>query len=239
MSILESAAVPVLAAAAVAVLLVGHRGVWRYSRTAVTIAHEGGHALVAVLTGRRLSGIRLHSDTSGVTVSVGRPSGPGMVCTALAGYLAPSVVGVAAAGAVAADQSPALLWAVVALLLVTLLYVRNLFGGAAILLSGALVGLVAWYGGPQLRPAFGAVLAWFLLLGGLRAVYELAGGRRRQARRDPYRLDSDADQLGRLTGLPAGLWIGVFVLVAFASLLLGGWLLLGAPRPDDLLAALT
>ena len=40
-------------------------GVWRVSRNAITIAHEGGHGLIALLTGRRLDGIRLHSDTSG------------------------------------------------------------------------------------------------------------------------------------------------------------------------------
>ena len=39
-------------------------GVWRLSRNAITIAHEGGHGLIALLTGRRLDGIRLHSDTS-------------------------------------------------------------------------------------------------------------------------------------------------------------------------------
>jgi Peptidase M50B-like len=55
---------------------------WQLARNAITIAHEGGHALVSVLTGRRLEGIRLHSDTSGETVSRGRGSGPGMVLTA-------------------------------------------------------------------------------------------------------------------------------------------------------------
>ena len=89
-----------LAAAAVALLVVGQRGLWRISRTAVTIAHEGGHAFVAVLTGRRLSGIRLHSDTSGLTVSVGRPTGPGMVLTGFAGYVAPSLLGLGVAGMV-------------------------------------------------------------------------------------------------------------------------------------------
>ncbi|MDT7621592.1 MAG: hypothetical protein QOF99_2493, partial [Pseudonocardiales bacterium] len=79
--------VPLLAPV-VALLVVGHGGLWRIARTVVTIAHEGGHAMIAVLTGRRLAGIRLHSDTSGVTVSVGRTTGPGMVLTALAGYLA-------------------------------------------------------------------------------------------------------------------------------------------------------
>ena len=39
----------VIALAAVAV-----RGPWRVLRNVVTIAHEGGHALVALLTGRKL-----------------------------------------------------------------------------------------------------------------------------------------------------------------------------------------
>ncbi len=55
-----------LAAAIVAVLV---PALWRFTRTVITITHEGGHALMAVVTGRRLRGIRLHSDTSGLTVA--------------------------------------------------------------------------------------------------------------------------------------------------------------------------
>lgn len=48
--------------------------VWRVTRHVVTVVHEGGHGVVALLVGRRLSGIRLHSDSSGLTVSrAGRP----------------------------------------------------------------------------------------------------------------------------------------------------------------------
>ena len=65
--------------AAVAVVV---DGVWRWARGVVTIAHEAGHAVAALATGRRLTGIKLHSDTSGLTLSVGRPAGPGMVVTA-------------------------------------------------------------------------------------------------------------------------------------------------------------
>jgi hypothetical protein len=217
---------PLLAPIA-ALLVVGPRGLWRVSRTVVTIAHEGGHALVAVLTGRRLSGIRLHSDTSGVTVSVGRPSGPGMVFTALAGYLAPSLLGVGAAGLVTLGWTRPLLWLAVALLVITLLYVRNWFGGLAVVLTGALVGVVAWYGSPPAQHAFCAVVAWFLLFGGLRAVHELGRGRRWQVRRRDYPLDSDADQLARLTGLPPGLWVGLFALIGLGAVALGGWWLVG------------
>lgn len=210
--------------AALALFAVARHAVWRITRIVVTIGHEGGHALVAVLTGRRLSGIRLHSDSSGVTVSAGRPTGPGMVLTAMAGFLAPSLLGLLAAGLVTAALSRVLLWAVVGLLVVTLAYVRNLYGGMALLVTGALVGAVAWYGETEVQLAFCSATAWFLLLGGLRASWELRRGRSRQPR---GRVDSDADQLARLTGVPATGWVGLFVVVGVLALALGGWWLVG------------
>ncbi|MCB2019793.1 MAG: M50 family metallopeptidase, partial [Burkholderiaceae bacterium] len=69
---------------------------WQVSRHVVTIAHEGSHGVAALLSGRRLAGIRLHSDTSGLTVSKGRPTGPGMVVTAFAGYVGPALLGLGA-----------------------------------------------------------------------------------------------------------------------------------------------
>ncbi len=57
--------------------------VWRTVRMLVTVCHEAGHAVAATLAGRSLTGIRLHSDTSGVTLSKGKPAGAGMVFTAI------------------------------------------------------------------------------------------------------------------------------------------------------------
>ena len=51
---------------------------WRLARHVVTIAHEGAHGVAAMLCGRRLGGIRLHADGSGLTVSSGRAAGPGV-----------------------------------------------------------------------------------------------------------------------------------------------------------------
>ena len=63
------------------------------TRIAITIAHESGHAAASLLSGRRLEGIRLHADTSGETVSRGRRNRPGIIVTALAGYLTPPLLG--------------------------------------------------------------------------------------------------------------------------------------------------
>lgn len=87
--LLDSGNVLTLVIGLLALVLVNYGTSWRLLRNVVTIAHEGGHALVALLSGRKLNGIRLHSDTSGLTVSTGRASGPGMVFTLFAGY--PSV----------------------------------------------------------------------------------------------------------------------------------------------------
>jgi hypothetical protein len=73
------------------------------------------------------------------------------------------------------------------------------------------------------QSAFGYCAAWFLLLGGVRPVAELWRSRSR-ARRSG-RGASDADQLARLTGVPGGVWVGLFWLVALAALVLGARLL--------------
>ena len=86
----------------VALVVVLNTRVWRLAGKVITIAHEGGHALVSVLSGRRLDGIRLHSDSSGVTYSRGKRSGPGLVLTAAAGYVMPSLLGAGAAWLLAA-----------------------------------------------------------------------------------------------------------------------------------------
>ncbi|MFI6443140.1 M50 family metallopeptidase [Kitasatospora sp. NPDC050543] len=214
-----------LGAAAVALLVVLPHPVWRLSRNVVTIAHEGGHGLVALLTGRRLSGIRLHSDTSGLTVSSGRPTGPGMILTAAAGYTAPSLLGLGGAALLAAGHITALLWISIALLAAMLIMIRNAFGLLSVVVTGAAFFLISWYGGSELQAAFAYLGVWFLLLGGVRPVAELQRKRRHGGARD-----SDADQLARLTGIGALVWVTVFLLVAIVSLLLGAsWLLTPVP----------
>lgn len=199
--------------------------VWRLARTVVTIAHEGGHALVALLVGRRLQGVRLHSDTSGVTLSRGRPTGPGMVATGLAGYLAPSLVGLAFAALLAAGRVTALLWISVALLAGMLVLVRNAYGVAAILLTGLGVFAVSWFAADRVQAVFALFFTWFLLLAGVRPIAEL-----QRLRRRGYGRNSDADQLARLTGVPGGVWVLLFGLTALAALAVAGYWLL--PWPD-------
>jgi hypothetical protein len=205
----------VLVTGLVALAIVAHHGAWRVSRGAVTIAHEGGHAVVALLTGRTLNGIRLHSDTSGVTLSTGRPTGPGMVATAAAGYVAPSLLGLAAAAVLVAGHVTAVLTASLVFLAGMLVAVRNAYGTVSILVTGALVAAAAWVAPVGIQAAFAYTETWFLLLGGVRPIYELA--RRRRQRRAPW---SDADQLARLTRVGATAWVVAFGVVSLGALVL-------------------
>ncbi len=209
----------VVATAVIAAALVLMPGVWPVARHVVTVAHEAGHAVVAVLTGRRLTGIRLHSDTSGLTLSRGRPRGPGMVLMLLAGYPGPAVLGLAAAALLAGGHAVALLWALLVVLAAMLLSVRNLFGLWVLLVFGAGVAAVTGWAAPTAQSAVAYTLTWFWLLAAPRTVLELAGTRRRSGR------TSDADQLAAVTHVPALLWVLVFLAVSLGALVAGAALL--------------
>jgi hypothetical protein len=211
--------------AAVALAVVLWSPTWRVARHAITIAHEGFHGVAAVGTGRSLRGIRLHSDTSGLTLSRGRPRGLGMVLTLLAGYPGPALAGLGSAWLLHRGYPLAMLWLVVALLCLLLLQIRNLFGLWSVAVSAAVLVAVSWWAPADVRGAVAATVAWFLLLGSVRPVLELQRSRRRGAART-----SDADQLAALTHLPGLVWVGVFLVLCLAALAIGGFWLLGGPR---------
>jgi len=205
-----------------ALVVVLNTGSWRLAGKVITIAHEGGHALVSVLSGRRLEGIRLHADSSGVTYSRGRRHGPGLVITAAAGYVTPSLLGAGAAALLAARHQTVLLWLALVLLAVTFLAIRNAFGALAVLATAGGVYAVSYFASAAVQAGFAYLAAWFLLLGGMRPALELAHRRRRGSRAGV----SDADQLARLTGVSRGVWVAAFILVCTAALALGVGLLI-------------
>jgi len=204
------------AAAALAVLM---PQVWPLARHVITAVHEGSHATVAVLTGRRLAGIRLHSDTSGLTVSVGRPRGPGMAATAAAGYLGPGLVGLGAAWVTSRGHAVAVLWILLVLLAAMLVQIRNWFGLWSVLVIGSCLVAITWWASPAWQSIAAYTITWFLLLGAPRPVVEL--GLRASA-------GSDAALLARLTHVPALLWVLLFGAVTLGAAALGASLLLAA-----------
>ncbi|MFI6427285.1 M50 family metallopeptidase [Promicromonospora sp. NPDC050880] len=212
----------VLAMCAIALVVVLFRPLWHVTRHVITIAHEASHGLGALLTGRKLEGIRLHSDTSGLTVSRGKPRGPGMVITAFAGYVGPGIIGLGAAWLLRQGYAVGLLWLLVVLLALLLLQIRNWFGLWSILVSGTALVFVTWFLEPPVQSSVAYAVTWFLLLGAVRPVFELQVQRSRGHART-----SDADMLARLTGVPGLFWVTMFLLVTLGALVLGGSWILG------------
>ncbi len=213
----------ILVSTALTGLMVLDRRLWRWTRHLITTAHEGSHGVAALLSGRRLSGIRLHSDSSGVALSKGRSSGVGMVLMLAAGYVGPGLIGLGAAALLAADYAVTVLWLLLVLLALLLVQIRNWFGLWSVLVTGAVVLTVSWFAPDQAQSGFAYLVTGFLLVGAPRPVLELQGSRRRGRA-----LNSDADQLSRLTGVPAIIWVGIFLVVTVGALGIGAsWLLSG------------
>lgn len=205
-----------LALGLVALLITWSPVGYRLVRHLVTLVHEAGHVVVARLVGRRVRAVRLHTDTSGLTVSHGRPRGAGMVATLVAGYPAPSVLGVGGALLLGSGYAAALLWGLVLACALMLLIVRNLYGLWVVLLTGAAVAALGWSASPPVLTAIAYLVVWSLLLAAPRSVVEM----QRQRRRGQGHA-SDADQLAAMTAVPAGSWVLGFWILCAVGLVAG------------------
>ena len=152
-----------------------------------------------------------------------RPSGPGMVTMLMAGYLGPAVIGLGAVGLLLAGHSLGLLWVFVIMLALLLLQIRNFYGFVVVVGCAVVLILVSWYLPAPMQSGLAYVLTWSFLFAAPKPVLELM----RQRRRGPTP-QSDADQLARLTRIPASLWAGGFLIVNCAGLVFGAVLLLPA-----------
>ncbi|MFD4366882.1 M50 family metallopeptidase [Rhodococcus sp. NPDC058521] len=212
----SAATVWIATLAALVVVLEPH--VWRVARNVVTIVHEGAHLLVAFLVGRRLQSVRLHSDTSGVAVSSGKPTGLGVVLMTFAGYVGPAILGLGAAWVLGTGHAVAVLWIGVVSIALMLLFVRNLYGLLSLTAVGALLFVLVWFGTQEQQVFAAYFVTLFMLIAAPKPVLELQ--RARMRRRAP---DSDADQLARLTRVPALFWVALAFAVTAVCLVLGGW----------------
>ncbi len=186
--------------------------IWLLTRHVNTIAHEGAHATVASAVGRKVLGVNINPDGSGATASKGADN-TGAVLTGVAGYLGPSGFGLLAAKLIQIGHSVAVLWLGIVLLLCMLVVIRKFFGAFTVLVSGALLFVVAIGAslGAQVLAAY--AIAWFLLLSGLVVV------RRHGANA------GDAHILRGQTRLPRGFWSLLWHLGALAALVYGAVLL--------------
>lgn len=205
--------------AAALVVALAWRPAWRVLRHAATLVHEMGHVLVAWLTGRRVRGIRLHSDASGLTFSAGRPQGLGVLLTVLAGYPAPALVGLGLVAAAVSGYAGAGLTATMVLLVLALLLIRNVFGLLVTVGALAAAGAVFWQAAPMLATLFTLAVGLLLVFSAARAALGLWAVKG---------TGSDPDLAARHSVLPAPVWIVLFQAIALAAAVLAVVLAVGA-----------
>ena len=191
-------------------------GVWRVARHISVTAHEGAHVAAGWSVGHRVSGVKLNRDATGETATRG-PGGFGSVIIGFAGYLGPSLFGLATACLIALDQITIALWLALVCLAIMMILIRNFFGVMSVAISGVLVFLVLRYGSPEVQAVTACALSWFLLFSGVRWV--LIDGTRAQ----------DAAILTRSTRIPRFIWVIFWLAITVAALWVGGHLLIRLP----------
>lgn len=179
----------------------------------VTVAHEGGHIVVSILTGRYDGAFHVEQNSFGGATQADVSWGVGGILSALAGYLTPPLVGLGGAVLVLEGRSWSVLWASVLLLLGALFQAKDLYTGLIVVLAGGGIGWAATAAPPEVQAGLAVGLVWLMLLGGITTMRgQRFGG-------DPR---TDAGQLARLTWIPAFLWVALFWFVAIVCLWVGG-----------------
>jgi len=202
------------------VAFVGAVPLWRYTTNAITIAHEGGHAVFGWLFGSAVKHVKIFHAGAGEML----PSSENAVSrfvSLLAGYLGPSIFGFAGVQLLVHDFDPrSVLLLSLAFLAGVLIMVRNLFGVFVILAVGAILWVVAIRSTEAVQLVFAHIWVWFLLMGGARQVPELFwvihGGDE----------TNDAAQLQGQTRIGDVVWLFLFWLLSLGALVYGGALLL-------------
>ncbi len=182
---------------------------WDRLQLAATWVHEAGHAIVALVAGRNVKGIRVNADASGSTDHVGTV-GAGMILTAFAGYPAPVLVAYGiVVGVIAGYYHMVTGIMIIAVALLFPLH-RNIrgFWWAFLYLafSATLLAVSPLWGQMMLF-----LLAGFLTVATPRTIVGLHRARRYQRMfPEDEPAHSDADSLARMTGVPALAWEGIF-----------------------------
>ncbi len=187
-------------------------GIWRLARHISVIAHEGAHVVAGRSVGHRITSVKLYRNATGETITRG-PDRSRPVIILFAGYLGPSLFGLAAACLIALDQITIALVLALACLAIMLSRIRNFFGVISVVLNGALVFLVLRYGTPAAKTVAACILSWFLLFSGVRWVLMHGTGAQ------------DAINLAKATRIPKLIWVIFWLAITVAALWAGGHLL--------------
>lgn len=192
---------------------------WRYFGLFTTLVHELGHAFAAILTGRVVHGIRIRRDHSGDAVSSGRGRA-GSIISGMFGYPAPAIVGAAQLWSVFNEYSALALFVGGAILVLTLLVVRNAVGALVVVLSAGVSAVLWFVATPSIQSYALLVIGIALMVGSVRGLGTVIGVHTRH--RAQLRT-SDAYLLSRRTHVPSFVWLLTFTAIIAGSIAFAIW----------------
>lgn len=197
-----------------ALIATNYRPVWHIVRHPVTLVHEVGHAVVGLLVGARLSGIKLNADSSGVTTTQHAISGNffSRFFTTLSGYPAPAFFGAAAVTAAISGYTHAGWLALLVMGGLTLVFSRSLFTVLSAAGFTALAALFVFvFGDAEWSTWALALFGGILAFGCINTLLDLTHLTYRKTDEG-----TDARSLGQLTGISRWFWVVIMWLLAVA-----------------------
>lgn len=197
--------------------------VWRFFGLFVTFVHELGHAFAALMTGRVVKGISLNFDHSGQMNSFGRV-GFSATWSGFWGYPAPGVLGLVLITSAIHGWAPLALSIGALILLVALIFIRNLAGAAIAVVTAVAAQLVVVFLPVEWIAVFVAGLGTALVIGSLKDLVKVI----RVHTRHRHVQQSDAFILSQGSSVPAGMWLTLFTLVIGVCALTSAYILYSA-----------
>jgi Peptidase M50B-like len=188
-------------------------------RFLTVLAHEGGHAFMAVAVFRLVKGITIKTSAEGET-EPDKNVWPFYLLVAAFGYLGPSLFGLFAAWLLLHDPAETVLWGSIAFLAVMLLATRGFFGPLLIICLMVALYQIVTKAEPSLVTLAAHVWTWFLLISGVQRMLMFMRTRNYNAK------GNDTDWLRKGTLLPQYLWAVILLVGTIAALVYGGGMLL-------------
>lgn len=202
-------------ALSVGALGASHPLAWKATRLFATYIHEAGHAVIAILTGRKVLAIRLEADSSGSTKHAGvKGAFFSRFLTTLAGYPAPALVGYLIVFGLSTGHARLIIGSFYALSFALALIQHSIRGWVVtISILVTCTGLAAL--SPVLMSISLYAIAGYLLLSSPRTIIELHQVHRQMKKLGLAKEErhSDAQSLAEITGLGAILWEIVFMVL--------------------------
>jgi hypothetical protein len=188
---------------------------WPIARHVNVIAHEGAHALAAVLLGFALETVILKRETGETTYKAARGALLRLVTVGFIGYLGPSLFGLAAAKLIETGRVVTVLWVLILLLVLLFFFLGRSLGMISVPVAVVLLVLITRNAHAWVEQLVVYGLTWLLLLDGVRVA--VAHGAKA----------GDAVTLGGRTHIHPRFWSLLWIAGTVLAVVIGGkWLIL-------------